>query len=182
MFYYSFLTKAALQLKSLSTAQYHSGPWEVRPLSKHFEQRFNPVPLWTHLCNLIYSWVVHSGLLGYKYKYQSVSVCVCVQVISPKLLILFRWNVVCETFGYPSSAFWGLDSRGEITYPKWGGNFYFSLFLFGSYLMKSWSDFNERWYVRFSGNLVLYYAGLNPMGKFLDHLGEGEIFKILDFW
>ena len=46
-----FFTKAALQLKSLSAAPYHSGPWEVRPLSKHLEQRSNPAPLWTHLCN-----------------------------------------------------------------------------------------------------------------------------------
>ena len=50
-YYYFFFTKAALQLKSLSAAPYHSGPWEVRPLSKHLEQRSNPAPLWTHLCN-----------------------------------------------------------------------------------------------------------------------------------
>ena len=78
------------------------GPWEVRPLSKHFEQRFNPVPLWTHLCNRdfcidivwyqikIYSRLEQSGLLGLKCQSVCECVCLCVQAISPKLLVRFR--------------------------------------------------------------------------------------------
>ena len=53
--------------------------------------------------------------------------------------------------------------------------------LFGLYFLKSLSDFDETWYVRFLGNLALYFGDLNPVGKFPRHGGKGQIFKILDF-
>ena len=42
------------------------------------------------------------------------------------------------------------------------------------------SDFDETLYMKFLGNLILYFGGLNPTGKFPHYLGEKKIFKILD--
>ena len=53
----------------------------------------------------------------------------------------------------------------------------FRFFYLGLYLLKLSSDFDETWYVIFSSNLVLYFGGLNSVGKFPRQGGKGKKFK-----
>ena len=53
----------------------------------------------------------------------------------------------------------------------------FRFFYLGLYLLKLLSDFDETWYVIFSSNLVLYFGGLNSVGKFPRQGGKGKNFK-----